>query len=170
MLKKPEPQAPQQPQPVVPKLKKVGTAELEASKREAAIEESGKFGKFGGFIIPMSLVTSIGAAFFGHPLVALGDLASIPAYLMTRDTVAAILEKPAVGEWIARPSPKDIQELMKLPPEYRGVIQERVGKLATEAQRQGRPVSPALLGFVAGRQKPIVPPVDQETEPAGVGP
>jgi hypothetical protein len=152
------PPAPKQPKPIAPKpvqpeITKIGTAELEASKRRSVQQEINTVDKFGGWVIPITIMHGVLGVVTLNAQVALSAILDVPAYLAGRELFSRTLEKPGVQDWISRPSVGDIRELMKLPPEYRGVIQKQVGKLAAEAQRQGVPVSPQLLGFVAGQQE-----------------
>lgn len=150
------PPAPRAKPPVVgktvePEITKIGTDELIASKKAAIKQEVRSADRFGTWIIPMTMMHGLLGAVTLNAEVALSALADIPLYLASREAFARVLEKPGVQDWIAHPSTKDIQELMKLPPQYRGVMQQQVGKLISTAQAEGRTISPELLGFVGGQ-------------------
>src|SRR5208337_3053305 len=118
----------------------------------------------GGWIIPMSIMHGIIGVVKLDAMVALSSMLDVPVYLWGREKIAQVLEKPGVQDWIVKPSPKDIKELMKLPPEYRGVIQQRAGDLVRAAQDRGIRPSPQLLGFVAGQGTPDLAPRRNPTD------
>jgi len=163
------PPAPKQPKmlapkPVKPEIMTIGTAELDAAKRASLEQEIRQVDRFGGWILPMAFVHTTMAALSLNAQAFFLSFLDVPAYLWTREKIAQGLERPGVQDWIVKPSPKDIKELMKLPPEYRGVIQQRTADLVRAAQDRGIRPSPQLLGFVAGQGTPDLAPRRNPTD------
>ena len=168
------PVAPKPPKPIVPKpietkITKVGTSELDKAKRAALEASVNSTDRFGGWILPMTIVHMTLGALKLNGALFLTSFLDIPAYLWTREKIAQVLEKPGVEDWITKPTPGDIRELMKLPPEYRGVIQQRTADIVKAQLESGRRVSPQLLGFIAGQATtPLAPrrnPSDEWSNP-----
>jgi hypothetical protein len=74
---------------------------------------------------------------------------------------ADILERPKVAEWIARPTLADMRALTKLPPEQMQFVSGELQKLAAEAEKQGKPVNPALKLLIIGQAAAQAQPAPQ---------
>jgi hypothetical protein len=155
------PAPPKAPKTVVPEIKRIGTEELQQSKRQNIQSEADTIRKFGSWVIPLTIVHALTGVLTLDAKLALSAIADVPVYLASREAIAGALEKPKVVEWISKPSPKDIEALMKLPPEYRGKIQSSVGQVVRQAQQRGISVSPAVAAFVGSST--AAPPAPRDT-------
>lgn len=160
---KPTPEPPKviQPKLIQPEITKLGPEELRAQRagrygdiaenlRERAVSRGLKTSLY-------SLPTSIATLFLGHPIGALGETASGIGVFVTSQMAARILERPAVVEWLSRPSPADIAQLEKLPASQRLAAAETMKPIVEQAKSKGITVAPSIAKFVGATARPVGP-------------
>jgi len=142
---------PDRPAPIEPNIQKVGPEEIRQAKL-GALNEHVKWIERRGRWLASGLAFSTAIRGIVHGSISeVGESALAAAgTLYLTDRVGAALQHPAIAEWLARPTPRDLAELQRLPPEQRAAVCEALTPLVTEATARGLKVSPALVALAAG--------------------
>lgn len=92
------------------------------------------------------------------------DITARLLYGAAKPAIANILERPKVVAELSKFTEKDAAAIAKLPARQRAAFADTMGKVASEAEKKGVTVSPALVGAIAAAGQQDDDP-DQITEP-----
>ena len=126
------------------------TVDVREAKTEALSKERNKLRGLSRFdwnrIAQMGIavggLTGLGVA-LGHPYEAMvGEAAGAAGFLLTRNAMAHLLDKPKVIEWLTRPQPEDVAILNKLPAELKDAVRVQINEFVKDEQSHGRDIKP----------------------------
>ena len=148
---------------VKPEIKQIGEEDLTEANRAQylkTIQTLRSRGIWYGAALPWLWVArDLLALNFGKAaLNAVGAGVSSALTVAGLTKLADVLEKPAIRDWVAKPSVAEIKELEKLPPEQRKVVAEGLRKVNIVAQKKNYKVSPLIVAYIAANKGQAVVP------------
>lgn len=126
------------------------TVDVREAKTEALSKERNKLRGLSRFdwnrIAQMGIavggLTGLGVA-LGHPYEAMvGEAAGAAGFLLTRNAMAHLLDKPKVIEWLTRPQPEDVAILRKLPKDIQDAVRIQINEFVKDEDSHGRTIKP----------------------------
>lgn len=147
---KPLPTLPPRPPAPVADVTKIGPADIQAAKAEALSTRANKIRTTGHTLLNTGTGMKMIFDLMHGNLLGIGeDALARGAFSAGQHGLAAILEHPAVVNWLTKPTAADLAELAKLPAEQRVAAAQNLQPLISAAQARGLKVAPAITAITA---------------------
>ncbi len=156
------PLAPKPPQ-VQPNLTQLGPEDIQSAKIDSIFHRADKIRNTGHSLANTIVVLDTIRNLIHGNLEGIGtDIGARGGLAIAQHGLAAALERPAVVNWLTKPSAADLQELSRLPATERSAAAQNLQPLIEAAQRKGLVVNPAIRAITGGvGQLPAGHPVAQ---------
>ncbi len=148
--------APKEPKPVEPEIKQVGEQELTEANQEELQARVDYLRRRGIFILGSGLTVTAFAVMRSllqmhmGPAIeeAIGGAIVSPLTVVGLNKVAEILERPAVRDWLTKPTVQQMRQLDRLPPEQRTAVADGLKKMRIVARKHGYTFNPLLVRYI----------------------
>jgi hypothetical protein len=147
---------PEEPKPVEPEIKRVGEEELTEANRKELQSRVDYLRRHGIWILgsgltvtALAVMRSLVQMHFGVAIEeAIGGAIVSPLTVVGLNKVAEILERPAVRDWLTKPTVQQMRQLDRLPPEQRTAVADGLKKMRIVARKHGYTFNPLLVRYI----------------------